>query len=60
MRKHVIQHGKWLAILTIVVLTWIGFDILEKKKENYTELHRKVSELEWRIKKFGNLLKELQ
>jgi len=52
------QHFAWLIIISILVLGILGIegwnwfqDWVRNKKENYTELHRRVSELERIIQK---------
>ncbi len=48
--KWIILHGKWLFLLSILisiivllVIGIIGMGILEKKKDNYTEIHRSTN-----------------
>lgn len=43
------RHGKWLVVLSVMILiiTWILFvEYLVDKKQNYNELWRKVNALE--------------
>lgn len=50
LRKTAKSHGKWLIIITIVLLlNIIGFTLVwiyKDKKQNYSDLHRRVNELE--------------
>ena len=47
-RKHIKDHAKWLVLLsvTIFVLSMYMAEQVIRIKDNYTELWRKVSEIE--------------
>ena len=46
LRRTAKQHCKWLLILTAIICGIVLRGCYLEKKENYTDLHKRVSELE--------------
>lgn len=50
LRRDVKQQGKVVIILAIIICVIVGRECYLEKKENYTGLHKRVSELERRCR----------